>query len=138
MVVPPPRPGAPTVSLQPGLMVVFEQTGEWCVLLERGDLVSHISDWECTSTGEVDIVDPTPIGDDAPQVWVWSCMWGSPPGPAHYASLGDMGYGITERALEGILSCPQTWTLMGNILTVHQWSLIDGQYMHGWDNSGGA
>lgn len=121
---PPPRRTDPRTALRPGLLIIFESTQEWCVLLERDDLMGHINDWSCTSTGEL-VENTWSEGPDDAHTWVWNCLWGSDPGPAHYASRGDMGYGICESSLHSILSTTGSWTLAGDTLTVHAWSLID-------------
>ena len=86
--------------------------------------MGHINDWECTSTGEI-TDSPWAGGSEAAHTWVWTCMWGSDPGPAHWASLGDMGYGICEASLHSILASTGSWTLKDDTLTVHNWGLID-------------
>ena len=86
--------------------------------------MGHINDWECSPTGEMN-VSPWSVGADGEHTWVWNCMWGSEPGPAHYASLGDMGYGMCESSLHSILATTGSWSLEGDTLTVHNWGLID-------------
>ena len=134
---PPTSPGS-KVILHPGLLIVFEKSSEWCILLERANLMEYINDInrESPPTGEQQ-KPPWAEGVAAEHTWVWNCMWGSPPGPAHYASLADMGYGITETILHTILAHTESWTLEGDTLIVHEWRLIDDHDRQLYSKSGG-